>query len=403
MNSHHSPRPVVRSVALAAALAAASPFGLLVSLPAQAQDNSFYYFGLSAGQGRYKFDEASIAARALSPGFTATVLETDERADAYKVFLGRQWNRYLGMEIGYFDLGRASFGAITDPAGRLDGNMRVRGYNLDLVGTLPLGDTFALLARGGVALARTRGRFVGSEGATVATASRSERHTNPKYGIGLQVAFTPSVMMRIEAERYRVSDSLGQRSRVNAYSASLVFPFGRAAAPARRAEMTPMFVPAAYTPPPPPAPVAVAQAPVMSEPVAPRMVTPPAPTRVVLPVDSMFSHDSRELRPEAKTALDSFASRLAGRRYDMILVASHADRMGEDEHNQQLSQQRADVVKAYLTTLTGIDAGRVHSNGRGSAEPVTAAADCAGTLDRDSLIVCLQRDRRVEVDVTGEL
>jgi OmpA-OmpF porin, OOP family len=401
MNSLHAPRLAALTGSMAGLFFAAGALGLLVSLPAQAQDGSHYYFGLSAGQGRYKFDEASIAARALNPGISATVLETDERANAYKAFLGWQWNRYLGAEVGYFDLGRSSFGASTVPAGRLDANMRVRGYNLDLVGTLPLGDTFALLARGGVALARTRGRFVGSDGATVVTPSRSERHTNPKYGIGLQVAFSPSVLMRIEAERYRVSDSLGQRSRVNAYSASLVFPFGRAAPPTRQAEVTPLFVPAAYTPPPPP--VAVAQAPAMPEPVAPRIVEPPPPARVVLPVDSMFSHDSRELRPEAKSALDEFASRLAGRRYELILVAGHADRMGEDAHNQQLSQQRADVVKAYLGTLNGIEVGRIQANGRGSSEPVTAAADCDSTLARDALIVCLRPDRRVEVELTGQL
>lgn len=400
MNSLHAPRLAALTGPIAGTLFAAGALGLLVSLPVQAQDNSHYYFGLSAGQGRYKFDEASIAARALTPGISATVLETDERADAYKVFLGWQWNRYLGAEVGYFDLGRSSFGASTVPAGRLDANMRVRGYNLDLVGTLPLGDTFALLARGGVALARTRGRFVGSDGATVVTSSRSERKTNPKFGVGLQVAFSPSVLMRVEAERYRVSDSLGQRSRVNAYSASLVFPFGRAAEPARRAELTPLFVPAPYTAPPPPA--MVAQAPAMPEPVAPRMVEPPPPTRVVLPVDSMFSHDSGELRPEAKLALEEFASRLEGRRYELILVAGHADRMGELDHNQRLSQQRADVVKSHLATLPGIDASRIQANGMGSSAPVTTAADCNGTLARDALIECLRRDRRVEVELTGE-
>jgi OmpA-OmpF porin, OOP family len=160
----------------------------------------------------------------------------------------------------------------------------------------------------------------------------------------------------------------------------------------------------AYTPPPapmPPPPVVV-QAPMEPERVAPRALPPPPPTRVVLPVDSMFSHDSRELRPEAKAALDAFASRLGSRRYDAILVEGHADRMGEDAHNQPLSLQRAEVVKAYLVTLPGIDAGRVQAMGRGASQPQTTSADCAASLARDALIVCLQPDRRVEVVVTGQ-
>ncbi len=389
-----------------AALALAGPFGLALSLPVAAQDDSYYYFGLGAGQGRYKLDEESLAARALSPGVTATVLERDERDRAYKAFVGWQWNRYLATEGGYFDLGRSSFNASTLPAGTLDATMRIRGYNLDLVGTLPMGDTVSLLGRAGFAFARTRASFNGTGGASVAQPSPTDRQTNWKVGLGVQVAFSPSVLMRVEAERYRVSDGLGQRGRVNTYTASLVFPFGRAPASTYRSSAMPMDTPVAYTPPPAPAPMpappVVAQAPVEPERVAPRALPLPPPSRVVLPVDSMFSHDSRELRPEAKAALDAFASRLGGRRYDAILIDGHADRMGEDAHNQPLSQQRAEVVKAYLITLPGIEAGRVQAMGRGSSQPQTTAADCADSLARNALIVCLQPDRRVEVEVSGQ-
>jgi OOP family OmpA-OmpF porin len=108
------------------------------------------------------------------------------------------------------------------------------------------------------------------------------------------------------------------------------------------------------------------------------------------------------LRPEARAELDAFAARLAGRRYDVIRITGHADRMGEREHNEVLSQQRADVVKAYLSGLPGIDASRIQSVGRGTSEPQTAPSDCAAPMTRDALIVCLQRDRRVEVEVSGE-
>lgn len=390
-----------------AALALAGPLGLAASMPVLAQADSYSYFGLSAGQARHRLDEESLAVRALSPGVTPTIENRDERAKAYKLFYGWQWNRYLGAEAGYFDLGRSSFNASTVPTGTLDATMRIRGYNLDLVGTLPMGDTFALLGRAGVAFARTRGSFVGTGGATVVSPSPTDRQNNWKAGLGVQVAFSPSVLMRAEAERYRVSDGLGQRGRINTYTVSLLFPFGRAPAAAPRAE-APMYQPTAYTPAPAPVAVAVlpppvvAPAPMEPERVMPRAMPAPTPARVVLPVDSMFSHDSRELRPEAKAALDSFASRISGRRYTSIVVVGHADRMGEDPHNQALSQQRADVVKAYLGTLSGVDPGRVEASGRGSSEPVTAMGDCGNSLARDALIVCLQRDRRVEVDVTGE-
>ncbi|MEY3252510.1 MAG: hypothetical protein RL227_1483, partial [Pseudomonadota bacterium] len=128
-----------------ATLALVGPLGLAASMPVAAQDDSYSYFGLSAGQARHKLDEESLSNRALSPGVTPFIDQRDERANAYKLFYGWQWNRYLGAEAGYFDLGRSSFNARTVPAGTLDGTMRIRGYNLDLVATLPLGDTISLL------------------------------------------------------------------------------------------------------------------------------------------------------------------------------------------------------------------------------------------------------------------
>lgn len=403
-----NPNPSLRL----AALALAAPLGLSLAPPAVAQGDSYAYFGLGAGEGRHKFDEQSLASRALAPGIAATVLEHDERDRAYRAFFGWQWNRFLGAEAGYFDLGRTGFNASTltpgepDVAGRLDGTMRVRGYSLDLVGTLPLGETVSLLGRVGVAFARTRNSFAGSGGAVVAQPSPVDRQNNPKTGLGIQVAFTPAVLMRAEVERYRVSDAMGQRAHINTTMVSLVFPLGRTPTPMRRAEAMPAYVPAAAAAEPPP--VAMAPAPVLApapmepERVVPRALPPP-PARVVLPVDSMFSHDSRELRREARSALDEFASRLAGRRYDRILISGHADRMGEVDHNQQLSKQRADVVKAYLSGLSGMDASRIQSIGKGSAEPLTGSADCATPIAREALIRCLQRDRRVEVEVSGEL
>jgi len=304
-----------------AALALAGPLGLAASMPVLAQDDSYSYFGLSAGQARHRLDEESLAVRALSPGVTPTIQNRDERAKAYKLFYGWQWNRYFGAEAGYFDLGRSSFNATTVPAGTLDATMRIRGYNLDLVGTLPLGDTFALLGRAGVAFARTRGSFVGTGGATVVSPSPTDRQNNWKAGLGVQVAFSPSVLMRAEAERYRVSDGLGQRGRINTYTVSLLFPFGRAPAAAPRA-LAPMYQPTAYTPAPAPVAVAVlpppvvAPAPMEPERVMPRAMPAPTPARVVLPVDSMFSHDSRELRPKPRRhwTRSPAASRGAGTR-----------------------------------------------------------------------------------------
>ena len=126
------------------------------------------------------------------------------------------------------------------------------------------------------------------------------------------------------------------------------------------------------------------------------------PKKVQFSADSLFSFDKAAIRPDGKTALDTFARDLQGARYNMISVEGNTDRLGSDAYNQKLSQERADAVKSYLTTSTGIDARKITSMGRGETNPVTKPGDCKGSKPSPSLIACLQPDRRVDVEVSGE-
>jgi OmpA-OmpF porin, OOP family len=80
-----------------------------------------------------------------------------------------------------------------------------------------------------------------------------------------------------------------------------------------------------------------------------------------------------------------------------INVNGHADRLGSVQYNQQLSEKRADAVRAYLVSK-GIDAGRVETFGFGKTTPVKS---CPDQKDRKSLIDCLAPNRRVEVEIQG--
>jgi len=173
---------------------------------------------------------------------------------------------------------------------------------------------------------------------------------------------------------------------------SLVFPFGRTAQ-----KQVYAAAPAYVAPSPPPAPEAVAPPP-----------PPPAPPPVIMPkrvqfsADSLFTFDKAVVRPDGKSALDAFARDLQGSRYSMISVEGNTDRLGSDAYNQKLSQERADAVKAYLVSNAGINATKISATGRGESNPVTKPGDCKGTHPNTALIACLQPDRRVDVEVTGE-
>ncbi|CAD5365938.1 Outer membrane protein A precursor [Rubrivivax sp. A210] len=375
----------------------------LMAVPADAQE-SYYYGGFGIGQGRARIDDARISEALLERGFTTNSIAREERSSAYKIFGGYQVNRYLGVELGYFKLGTFGFTADASPAGTLNGGFRVKGFNLGVVGTLPITEKFSALGRVGIQRATTLGTLTPTGSVTVSDTRPSQREANAKVGLGLQYEFNPSVLGRVEAETFRVSDAMGNHTQVAMYTVGLVFPFGRSPAPARRAAAAPAYEPPAFVAQAPmvitetaPPPVAV----VALEPATPLVAfAPPQSRRVSYAAESFFAFDRAELQPAGKSALDVFASQLEGSSYDNIRVQGHADRIGGATYNQTLSLARADAVKAYLVSLGRFDAARITTEGRSESEPVTLPDDCKGPMSTP-VIACLQPDRRVEIEVSG--
>ena len=374
--------------------------GTLLALPALAQE-SYTYFGLSAGQSRAKIDDTGLAQALPGTGLRVTSISRDEKDTAYKIFGGYQFNRAMALELGYFNLGKFGFGVNTVPAGTMATQLAVQGANLDLVGTLPLSESWALLGRIGAHYAKTRANFSGTGAVSVRNSEASKRETNGKLGLGLQYAFSPSFLMRAEAERYRVSDAMGGHGNVNVASISLVFPLGRAEMPAPRVAAAPAYVAPVYVAPmPAPVVVQVAPAPVVVAPAAP--VAPmPSSRRVSFSAESLFGFDQSAMRADGMAALDAFARETAGTRFDSINVEGHTDRLGSTAYNQSLSERRAESVKAYLVSNGRMESAKVSAVGKGESNPVTKPEDCKGNRQSAQLIACLQPDRRVDVVVSG--
>ncbi len=373
-------------------LAGAAGLASLAAAPALAQEEpGYFYGGASVGQARAKIDEARIDADLLSQGFVTSTMTRDESDLAYKLFAGYQFNRYVGLEGGYFNLGKFSFRSTTEPAGTLDGSIRLHGLNLDLVGTLPLTDRLSAFGRVGAQYATARDSFTGTGAVAVLTPDPSKSETNYKVGAGLQYAFTRNLAVRGEAERYRVNDAVGNHGDVNLFSVGLVYAFGRAPAAVAQPVVAPAYV--APPAPPPPPPVAVV--------TPPPPPPPPAPRRVSFAADTLFAFDRSVLGPQGKVALDKFAHDLAGMQFDTVVVEGHTDRLGATAYNQKLSLRRAEAVKAYLIASGGVDPAKISALGKSESQPVTKAEDCPGTKSNPKLIACLQPDRRVDVEVTG--
>jgi outer membrane protein OmpA-like peptidoglycan-associated protein len=87
-----------------------------------------------------------------------------------------------------------------------------------------------------------------------------------------------------------------------------------------------------------------------------------------------FAFDAAEVRAEARPALERFAG-LVRRHYpeSMITVEGFADPAGPAAYNRQLSQRRADAVRASLVDL-GVPAGQLRAVGYGADRLVVPGA-----------------------------
>ena len=372
------------TLGLAALAVIASPF-------AAADDTAGWYVGANVGQSKAKIDDVRITNSILGAGFTSVSLTDDDRDTGYKIFGGYQFNKNFALEGGYFDLGKFGYTATTLPAGTLNGNIKLKGLNLDAVGILPITDKFSAFGRVGVNYAQAKDSFTGTGAVSVLNPNPSKNDTNYKYGLGLQYAFTESLAVRAEAERYRIDDAVGNKGDIDLISVGLIYRFGaKTPAPAPRAAEPERVAaaPVAAVTPPPPQPAAV--------------TPPPVPRKVTFSADSLFDFDKATIKPAGKQDLDKLAADLKGTSFDVITVTGHSDRIGSHAYNMKLSTRRAEAVKAYLVESAGIPADKITTSGVDGANPVTKPGECKGKKATKKLITCLGPDRRVEVEVTAQ-
>jgi outer membrane protein OmpA-like peptidoglycan-associated protein len=102
--------------------------------------------------------------------------------------------------------------------------------------------------------------------------------------------------------------------------------------------------------------------------------------------DVLFDTGRASLNPGAALKLDRLAAFLNEHPDRRVQIEGFTDGVGGDAYNQDLSERRAEAVKAALT-MRGIDSSRISTEGYGKAFPVASNSDSGGR----------QLNRRVEV------
>lgn len=123
----------------------------------------------------------------------------------------------------------------------------------------------------------------------------------------------------------------------------------------------------------------------------------PEGTVIVLPEKVLFEFGAAELRPDAAATLDRISEVIAFYAGAPVSIRGHTDAVGSDTSNQDLSERRAEAVRAYLAGRPDADASRLKAVGLGETEPVASNAAPDGADDPAGR----EQNRRVEIVVQG--
>lgn len=84
----------------------------------------------------------------------------------------------------------------------------------------------------------------------------------------------------------------------------------------------------------------------------------------------LFDVNADKIKPASYGTLKEIATVLNENAGMSVKIIGHTDSDGDDKANLLLSQKRAAAVKAMLVSNFGIDAARLHTDGKGETEPV---------------------------------
>ncbi|GEM_PF-503920 len=157
------------------------------------------YIGISGGKPDLKTD--CVAGQ-----------DCDDPDSAWSVYLGGQFNPYLGLQLGYLQL---------QDADRNGGDTKVRGVNISLTGAVPLGSNFSLNGR----LGGTYGWTKTSVGAGVPAASGNEEGFGVAYGVGASWDFDRHWSVTLDWDRHRLKYAGDQKKNTDIASIGLRYRF----------------------------------------------------------------------------------------------------------------------------------------------------------------------------------
>ena len=192
------------------AIAALGVAALAFSLPVAAQMSARNaYIGASVGQAKYNDWCGTVSGLGSS--------SCDDKDTAFRLFAGYQFHPNIAVEVGYADLGKATFSG-TFLGVPVTGKDEFTAWDLVAVGSLPFGTGFSAFGKLGL----YHGKVDATANVAGARGTASDTGTDLTLGLGVGYDFTRNLGVRAEWQRYNdFSDAGG----LDVFSLGVVYRF----------------------------------------------------------------------------------------------------------------------------------------------------------------------------------
>ncbi len=123
-------------------------------------------------------------------------------------------------------------------------------------------------------------------------------------------------------------------------------------------------------------------------------------TKLRMPDDQLFGYDSADLAPSAIEQLQKLGTLIKRNPKSTFTVEGYTDSLGAPDYNLDLSQRRADNVKAYLVQAMGISPAQIETHGYGATRFLVQPRPVVSNTPDEQIEIERQRpNRRVVIVV----
>ncbi|WP_298773798.1 OmpA family protein [uncultured Shewanella sp.] len=282
---------------------------------------------------------------------SATSSCDDNTPYGWELFTGYMFNQYIGLELGYRDLGQANW---THFNGELNdyGSIDTKGVTLGLIGYYPFAERWNINAEIGAMRYDSK---ITNQWGNIYGNSEAGNHTDytPYIGAGVGFNITENIMLSAVYRHYQDLNPTQNNFydlENNYWGIKLSYRFGSKAKNL-------------------PTPTATVTQAVKVDKVANN--TPPlvnTPHR--FDIDSKFDHDSTVINETAYQDIKKVADFMKANPNSKVTISGHASRIGSAKYNLSLSTRRAEAVEALLVLKFNIDPARITSIGYGFSQPL---------------------------------